>query len=69
VLNFQLSDFLTGNTTLHARYRYAARLRNWRIALLAGEAGRRSHSAARVIDMALAFCLLALLNTIDYVSH
>jgi hypothetical protein len=49
--------------------RHSSGFRDWCVAILAGETGRRRDTAARVADKALTFFLLALLDEINCIGH
>jgi hypothetical protein len=64
MFEFKLCDFLTGDAKRNALDGNAAFLGDWCFTFFAGKTRRRSDMAARVVDKALAFCLLALLYEI-----
>jgi hypothetical protein len=64
VLAFQLSDFLTGDTALHARNSAAASWRDWCIAINAENTGNARRFVTGGVDVALAFFFYTLLHKV-----
>jgi hypothetical protein len=66
---FEFCYLLAGHAERDAMNRHSSGFRDWCVAILAGETGRRRDTAARVADKALTFFLLALLDEINCIGH